>query len=152
MNLAERIAILFWFLLALFFSSESKKLGIGELSNPAPGFLPFVSGILLGLLSILLYLKNRAQGVGSKRKEIKKDLGNRKKIFWALGVLLFYCMFLDWLGFLLVTFVTMTFLYKKMGGRRWQLALFASFLTTAASYSVFQLWLLVNLPKGVLGF
>ncbi len=151
MNFREKITILFWFLIAFLICFESSKLEIGNLAHPGPGFFPALLGILLGVLSLLLFLKNRFERrIPNEQKS--EHPGSWEKVFWAVCALLFYGFFLNLLGFLLVTSLTMFFLFWKMGNHRWQVAFFASFLTTVSCYFVFQLWLSANLPKGFLGF
>ncbi len=152
MKVWEKITIIFWLLIAFVICFESSKLDMGSFAQPGAGFLPFLLGLLLGVLSLFLMMKNRIEAGSAKRG---KDLGEFfrwKKVFWALGALLFYALFLNFLGFILVTFLTLLFLYKKMGDNRWRFAFCASFLTIGFCYVVFQLWLSANLPKGVLGF
>jgi len=152
MSLREKITILFWFLIAFLICFESSKLGIGNFAHPGAGFFPVLLSILLGFLSFLLILKNRVEKRKSKEREIAKYSGSWKKVFWALCALSFYGFFLNLLGFLLVTFLTMFFLYRKMGDHPWPFAFSASLLITVFCYFVFQFWLSANLPKGVLGF
>jgi hypothetical protein len=152
MNLWEKITILFWFLIAFLICFESSKLGIGTFAQPGPGFFPILLSMLLGFLSILLILKNRLGKEKPNEREKAKPFGSWNKIFWVLCALSFYGLFLNRLGFLLVTFLTMLFLYRKMGDHRWPFAFSASLLTTVTCYLVFQFWLSANLPKGMLGF
>ena len=152
MNLWEKITILFWFLIALLICFESSKLGIGNFAHPGPGFFPILLSIILGFLSILLILKNHFQKRKPSEGEKAEHFGSWNKVFWVLCALSFYAFFLNRLGFLLVTFLTMFFLYRKMGDHRWPFAFSASLLTTVACYFVFQFWLSANLPKGMLGF
>lgn len=153
MEVWEKVTILFWFLIAFLICIESSKLEIGGFSHPGAGFLPLLLGLALALLSILLYVKNGIEKKNPERGEkTLGGLGNWKRVFWAVGALVFYGLFLNLLGFLLATFLTMFFLYLKMGDRRLRFALSASVVTTLSCYLVFQLWLSANLPKGVLGF
>jgi len=151
MNLWEKITILFWFVIAFLICFESSKLEIGDFARPGPGFFPALLGILLGVLSLLLFLKNHFERrVPNEPKS--KHFGSWEKVLWAVCALLFYGFLLNLVGFLLVTSLTLFFLFWKMGNHRWQFAFLASFLTTVSCYFVFQLWLSANLPKGFLGF
>jgi hypothetical protein len=152
MKVWEKITIIFWLLIAFVICFESSKLDMGSFAQPGAGFFPVLLSILLGFLSVLLFLKNRVEKRSPNKSEKAEHFGSWKKVFWALCALSFYGLFLNLLGFLLVTFLTMFFLYRKMGDRRWQFAFSASLLTTVSCYFVFQLWLSANLPKGVLGF
>ena len=77
-----------------------------------------------------------------------------KKALFVLGALVVYAVIMPVAGYLIGTFLLMTFLYwfADPTGVRWFLwCLALSLLTTAASYYVFSVLLNCQFPPGVLG-
>jgi hypothetical protein len=56
------------------------------------------------------------------------------------------------LGFLISTFILAAYLYRMLEPSGWVETLVAAALTTLGFYLVFQVWLEVQLPKGLLTF
>ena len=151
MKVYDQGSSLFWLLFSVFVFIESNRLGIGTLQNPETGFVSFGASGLLGVLSILLFLQS------SFKKEVAKTKSPFegtlwKKVFLVLIALLLYTKFMPVGGYLISTFLLMTFLFfiverQKM---RWVLAL--SSLATFVTYYVFSKWLNCQFPSGLFGF
>lgn len=129
----------------------SLKYGFGSLSEPGVGFITFFAGAILALLSLLLFF--------SSFREKEKPAGLRelwagldvKKVLYVLLLLVFYTVLLRPAGFPLCTFLLLFLLFRVKGSYGIWTTLFASFFVTAVSYLVFQVWLQVQLPRGLLG-
>ena len=142
---------LFWFLIGLVIAVYSLKYGLGSFSSPGPGFLPFLSGGALVLLSMIVFF----QQVGKGRGGSLASLWSHARWHTVLAVMLslvVYALLLRLLGFILDTFLLTTFLFRVMEPVRWQRVLAGAAATTLCSYAVFQLWLEAQLPSGFLGF
>jgi hypothetical protein len=139
------IACCFLFALAAVFCIKSLSLGIGSLRNPGAGFVPFWSATLLACLSLVIFVK----GLGEKKGELQLGKG-WKKCAWVLGSLLFYCFFLEKLGFPITAFVII-FSLLSLQNRKWVGIFLAALFTVFLSYVIFEFWLGVRLPKGILG-
>jgi hypothetical protein len=139
------IACCFLFALAAIFCIKSLSLGIGSLRNPGAGFVPFWSGTLLACLSAVIFIKS----LGEKKVELQFGKG-WKKCAWVLGNLLFYFFFLEKLGFPITAFVVI-FSLLSLQNRKWVGIFLATLLTVFLSYVIFEFWLGVRLPKGILG-
>jgi putative tricarboxylic transport membrane protein len=144
---------LFWLLLSIAVITESLRMGIGTVQNPGMGFMSFWAGGLLAILSLGLLvgtiLKKRRGG-----NEAALTGAGRKKALFVLGALVVYAVIMPVVGYLIGTFLLMTFLYwfADPTGMRWFLwCLVLSFLTTAVSYYVFSVLLNCQFPPGVLG-
>jgi putative tricarboxylic transport membrane protein len=77
---------------------------------------------------------------------------NWTKIALVLLSLLLYAFFLERLGFVLTTFVLLSFLLGCIEDRNWVKSLGTAGAAALASYAVFELWLQIRLPKGFFGF
>jgi putative tricarboxylic transport membrane protein len=66
--------------------------------------------------------------------------------------LLVYFFFLESLGFIVVSFLLMTFLFVVMASQKWHIALLQAFIFVGLAYLLFEILLKSQLPKGVFGF
>jgi hypothetical protein len=62
-----------------------------------------------------------------------------------------YILALNQLGFLISTFLLLSFLFRVKATYRLVNVIIMSLLITAASFFLFEVWLKVQLPKGILG-
>ena len=72
----DQITSLFLLGFAIFYCIESLRLGMGSLQEPEKGFIPFLSGVLLGCLSLVIFIKGtwgKKAGLGFG-KDWKKGL------------------------------------------------------------------------------
>lgn len=72
------------------------------------------------------------------------------KSFVLLATLVGYALLLEYLGFLICTFLFMFILLKSMEAYGWKLILGISLSTAIASYLIFYLLLKTQLPMGIL--
>lgn len=142
---------LFWLVFSIFVSIESARLGIGTLRNPGMGFMAFGTSILLGILSLILLLKTSL-----KKDEAKTEpqfAGKLwKRVFFVLVALIIYAKLMPLAGYLVGTFILMSFIFWIVKGQKWWWVLISSFLTTFVTYYVFSVWLRCEFPKGFFGF
>lgn len=150
MKKAHLIAGLCWFILAVAVCWEATRLKVGDLHRPGPGFLPFIAGTLLGLLSLTDLIQSWL-----KRKEADTPIWsgvNFRKLGAIIVALFLYLAMLNYLGFVLDTYLLLIFLFRVVEPYRWQAVLLSATLTMAAAYAFF-VWLLDSrLPAGILGF
>ena len=147
----DQMSSLVWLLLALYICTESMRLPLGAWRDPGPGFLPLGSGIILGILSGIAYLKASM----SKSPEAKGSWYSKerwKNLVVVVVALFAYAIFLEILGFLLATFLLLIFLFRGIEPQKWVVSIGGSALASFISYAVFELWLKTQLPKGILGF
>jgi len=152
MKKPDRKSSLVWLGFAGLVCVESLRLPLGSLHEPGPGFLPLLTGGLLGGLSVVCFLQ-AARG-GSKDAEVAWYSRERwKNLIWVLVALLVYAGILDFLGFVVSTFLLLVFLFRfGVTPQRWIWAIGGGALASVSCYAVFELWLRTNLPKGILGF
>ena len=142
-----------WMALGVVQCIESWRIGLGSVSEPAMGFIPFVLGmVIIGLSAVLLAESSLAMKKTSGRG-IRLWAGvNWKGIAWVTVLLLGYSLFLSRLGFLLATFFLMVFLLRTSGPLKWWVTLLIALLTSVLTYWVFGVWLSVPFPRGLLSF
>ena len=129
----------------------SLKYGFGSLSEPGVGFITFFAGAILALLAALLFfssLREKEKPAGLRELWAGLDV---KKVLYVLGLLVAYTVSLRPGGFLLCTLILLFLLFRVKGTYRIWTTLLVAFFVTAVSYLVFQVWLQVQLPRGILG-
>jgi putative tricarboxylic transport membrane protein len=145
---SERIAGLLMALLSGYILVASGRYPLGTVDNPGPGFLPVLCGAVLGLLSVIylvqLWLKKEPAKTSWPGREGLVRVGT---IFLAL---LLFTVFLPVTGYLVNTFALFVILLRPVGKQRWPLTLTVSTAAVVVSWLLFDRWLMVPLPRGIL--
>jgi len=146
----EEGSSLVWLGLAILICIGSLRLSLGSFQNPGPGFFPFIAGLVVGVLSVMVYFQ--ARRAASSAKETKQPLwtnpGGVKKVVLTTIALLVYAIGMDYLGFLISTFIFFVFLLRTIEPQRWGLVILESLLASGISYVIFEIWLQAQLPRG----
>jgi len=150
MKVYDQGSSIFWLLFSIFVFIESLRLGIGTLQNPETGFMSFGASGLLGILSLILFFRTSFK---KEEAEIKSPFYGTlwKRVFFLLIVLLLYTKFMPVGGYLISTFLLMTFLSFVVERQKVWWVLTFSFLTTLVTYYVFSKWLNCQFPSGLFG-
>lgn len=125
-------------------------MGIGRLSEPGPGLMPFGGGILLGILSLADLLLRNAHGL--KGEEIGLKGVRWGRLFLIIITLFAFTLLLPILGYLITTFLVMLFLYKFIEPQKWWVAISGAFLSTIITYLLFGVALKTLFPEGIFSF
>ena len=129
------------------------KLGFGSFHQPQAGFMPVLSGLVLGLLALI----DLISGLLNRWKTEKDDRTIWTNIHWGkllltLALLVAYTVLFTSVGFVITTVLLLIFLYRAMERRPWWVVLGASVVTTGLFYLGFKVGLDSQLPRGFLGF
>jgi len=142
---------LFWIGIGIIFCVGALDIGLGTPKAPRGGFFPFLGGmtlISLGLiLSLWSFLRPR---IKDAKERIFPPIYDLRRLLGIFIAPLAYGILLERLGFLLTTFSFMVFLLAFRSPRRWGPILVVSILTCLLSYVFFVILLKVQLPQGVL--
>jgi putative tricarboxylic transport membrane protein len=138
-------------ILSLVIAIHSCRLGVGSVGDPGPGFIFFYAALFIGLMAILLLV-----GSWTKKQEVVGP-GVFKNVDWVkvllpFAYILLYGLALEKAGFIISTFLLIFLLLKTIEAKRWSVAAFVGIAASLGTYAMFELWLHVRLPKGVLGF
>jgi putative tricarboxylic transport membrane protein len=147
----DRFSSLFWIGLSLVIAIHSYRLGIGSVGNPGPGFIFFYAALFIALMAILLLV-----GSWTKREE-EAGAGVFENVHWVkvllpFAYILLYALALEKAGFIISTFLLIFLLLKTIEAKGWPVAIFVGLTASLGTYAMFELWLRVRLPKGILGF
>jgi len=151
MRKADQISGIFWFLFSAFISIESYRLGLGNLHQPGPGFIFFWTAIVMGALSVVVFVRAWA---GKKTGESEGPIFGKENALKIILVPLFlfvYACLMETLGFILITLLLFIFLLGIIERKSWRWTIFVSVVVSGASYLVFEIWLKSQLPRGLLG-
>lgn len=148
----ERISSISLLLFSVFICFFSYRLSLGAITSPGPGFFPFYTGIILGLLSINAFAKTVAhqQIVIDRTKAVDTAINWRNIIFTVL-VLFCFPLILYIFGFLISTFLFTILFLRFINPQRWWVVVGMGGAVASISYFVFQYWLKIQFPSGILG-
>jgi hypothetical protein len=148
MKIYDLWSSLFWLLLSIYVCIESIRLGIGKPSEPDMGFMTFGASVILGIFSLILLARSLL-----KRKEVEitsASFGSTwKRPLVVMIALILYGILLPFLGYLICTFLLMSYLFWLLKGTKWWLVLSSSFLATIGTYYIFSKLLSCNFPEGL---
>lgn len=144
----ERICGFVTFFLGTSILWQGRHLGMGSLRGPGPGFFPNLVAILMMILSLFLIItKRKGDGEG---ESFPTQFTIRVVIVFV--VLLAYSFTLEYLGFVVVSFLLMAYLFRAFGSsRRWYVVILWALASVGTTYLLFEVLLKGNLPKGVFG-
>jgi putative tricarboxylic transport membrane protein len=145
---------LFWLFLSAAVFVESLRMEIGTVKMPGMGFMPFGASALLGMLSIVLLVKTIARKRQGGTAGASVALLGKKALMVLIAVIT-YSIIMPTIGYLIGTFLVMTFLYwllEQNGIRGIMRGIVLSLLTTTLSYYLFAVLLKCPFPAGILGF
>jgi len=152
MRYTDQSSSLFWLVVGIGITLRSLRYGFGNFHEPGPGFITFFSGAILTFLSLTLFIFSFVNQ--EKRIELRSlwaglEIG---KVLYVIFLLVAYTLALKSIGFLISTFILLFFLFQIKVTYRMRTILILSFLVTAGSYVIFEIWLKAQLPKGILGW
>ena len=131
----------------------SLQMPIGTFRAAGTGLFPLLLGIFLMILSgaflLNLFLRKKKE-LGRKGLEMEIH-GSARNVILFLATMALATLFLNPLGYPLVSFLLMVALLRILGTRRWTFNILLSLVTAAASYFLFVGWLKIPLPKGWIG-
>lgn len=127
--------------------------GLGKLSEPGPGFFPFVASVLIVLCSSIIVF-------GALVSPLRKRfvMGERApptrwvRIWLCVAALAAYAVALPWLGFGISTFLLMVGVSRIDPTVTWRMAFVIGSAGAVAFWVVFAYLLKVNFPPPTIGF
>jgi putative tricarboxylic transport membrane protein len=148
MKRSDAIAHIFLTAFGMVLSLMAFKLGLGAMSDPGPGFLPFYTGVIISLLSLFNLGRLARLGRVNEDPAAISPAINCKRAVYVVLILFFYSILLEKLGYLITTFLAMLLLFGIYERKRWWVAVVGSIIVTVITYVVFHVLLNVQLPEG----
>ena len=147
---SDLISGAFWLFFSILAALESYRLDLGAWQKPGSGFLPFGAACLLGIFSVVVFLRVLLAGEKVAKEEAWLKSKGWLKATFVLCVLLTYALSLERVGFMIVTFLLLCLLLKTIEPQTWPKTIIFSFLGSLLSYIIFQTCLKAQLPAGIL--
>jgi hypothetical protein len=128
----------------------SWRLGLGDVHNPGPGFMPFAAAAALGLMALVRLALLTAPREGGRVSAAPFPRPRLGVVAAVLGSLIGFGAVIDTLGFAVSTAVLLFVLFALVAGRRWWVAVAAALAVATAASLLFRA-LGLQLPRGPLG-
>ncbi len=126
----------------------------GKIDNPGAGFIPRIASLILIIISlsimIIAYRKYMGRKGGGAYKTFFSTRDGPKRIILACAFLLAYRLSFPILGFIPTNFLFFLFVTRSLGNFRWRISFTFSFLSTLMAYLLFQVFLRIQMPPGIL--
>ncbi len=143
----EIILNLLAMILGLWVMGLSWQLGLGSLAKPGTGLVPLLAGGVIFNSALLLVLFR-----GKTRQDTPSFDTKEKKTYLLMTVVFVSWMLaLPLLGYIGGTVLATFFLAKVMKIPGWLRPILLSVGTTLFCYFLFDFWLYMDLPRGILG-
>ena len=139
-----------WIAFGVFVVAHSwLRLKVGEIRSPGAGFMPFLLGCILLLVTVPMLLSAIIRRLKREESSPWTRPANFGKLCGVMAALLGYAVLLERLGFMVTTFAAMVAFFRMGGVQRWRSAVAYSVAATAISYGLFT-YLGVRFPSGTL--
>jgi putative tricarboxylic transport membrane protein len=150
MRLPDRYSSLFWLLVGLVTIAGSLYHGFGSLSKPGPGFLGLIAGALLAILALAVFVSSlNNRGTQEKLEDLWRSTEWSKPLLTVI-ILLIYGIVFEYVGFLITTTAIMFLLFRMRCPYSNLKMVLLALAATLSSFLLFQTWLDVPLPPGIL--
>ena len=152
MKSKDRVSGITLLILSILICIGASGFHMGSLSNPGTGLVPFLLGVIIGVLSLIMLTQTFIEKRTSQENDLSQNKVRSKiKPFLILFALLAYGLLLSALGHTITTFLLFVFLLRMITPHRWSVVIGGALLASVGSYVLFQLALNVQLPRGILG-
>jgi hypothetical protein len=141
-----------WMALGGLFEAGALQQGLMRRGVPGPGFLPLIGGLALIFVSLFVLvpaLKGKEKGESGG---FFPEPDSFRRLLFALGALFAFGIAMEYVGFLLTTFLFMLSMGRLIEPKGWSTILLLALLTAVLSHLLFSVFLEVQLPKGPIGF
>ncbi len=138
--------------LAAFIAYEALQLRYYTPLGPGPGFFSFWLALILGALGAVMVVQATLRPVEPMPDDFFSDRVGYLRIGAVVLALVGTIYLLEPLGFSLTMFAVCAFLLYALGRQGVVVTLLVSLSCSFGAYYVFNYWLMVPLPRGVLAF
>ena len=152
-RVVEWVFNLLWLLLGIGICIQSVRHQLWNPDGPGSGFIPFLTGLLIGVAGFLLFLGEQFKS--SEQKATGKFWENPvalKRVLYLVGSLCVMAFLMPRLGFLLTSTLASILMIRVIEPKKWVTVVSTSVVSCLLIYSLFRFLVQIKLPKGFLGF
>ena len=149
LTIVEKITSVLLFAFAIFIMLGARKYPLGAIDNPGPGFLPFLLGLALGGMSIALFIRDWKKRDSQPKVPSRPEGRGLIKVLSIFLMLLLFTLFFEIAGYIVNVFLFFLVLLGPIGRQKWSWSLSISIGAASISYVLFDLWLMLPLPRGI---
>jgi len=131
---------------------EVRRLPVGSVATPGPGFVPLALAVALIVVATVLAVRALARRGDAVAPSTSQPARRWWRPVMVVLAVFAYTLLLTRLGFVLSTSLLMVVLFRLVESPRWPLALGGSVAVAVLAHVVFKTWLGVRLPPGPWGF
>jgi putative tricarboxylic transport membrane protein len=146
----DRISSIFFLLFGIFILVGARNYAFGTFQEPGGGLYPTLIGGILVVMSIFLMLQTRHASAGDAPEWDWKGGGLRRCLLTLVGLLIVPFLF-NVIGFFPTMFLFILCMMKVILSVPWISALTTSIIGTVGGYFLFESWLKIQFPRGILG-
>jgi len=152
-KIREQVSGIIWMIIGGAFFLGSLKLGVGTFSQPSSGLLSFLSGGVLFFLGLLQLLNASMRGgfLNERGEHVSTAFFGKTGLYVVFGLFAYVCV-LQFIGFLISTLLLLYYLFRVMAQSKWYVPILHAFVAVTLSYLIFQVWLKIMFPSGILSF
>lgn len=130
----------------------SWQTNLGSLWQPGSGFMGFISGFFILVVGLIMVFRRRLSKspplIGTDSNSTS-HISSWSRIIYTVALLLAYAILLNTLGYIITTFLVMWGLFYHRRRGNLFLSCITSLITVVVTYVVFDVWLLVQFPRGI---
>jgi hypothetical protein len=141
----------FWIVLALGICAGALQLGLWGSAGPGSGFMPFLAGLLIGLVGLGRLVAAWSRET-TRAARFWEDPAAARRVIAVVLALCAMAAVMPVLGFLLTAMLVMAFLLRLTAETRLVTVIVLAIVSSLSVYWLFQSVLGVRLPKGLVGF
>jgi putative tricarboxylic transport membrane protein len=156
----ERLSSLVVILFGAGFLLYNVKYPLDTWGNPGPGIFPLMAGIALVILAAWelardvlkpASTRNEKSNVqGASLTETFRATHGERKIMLMIAIFVLYILMIKWIGFFVSNFFFVIIASRLIGARSWSAPVALSAGINLFCYALFDLWLKLSFPRGVL--
>lgn len=138
---------LFLLVLGLVIIFVSLGYGFGSLSRPGPGLYPGLIGTAISIFSFFILVSELRSGTA----QALLDKGGAQTLILMTATFCLWIVAMPFLGYVIVTLLAAYAFCKIMKLEGWRKPLAVSGGTALFLYLLFDYWMYIDLPRGILG-
>lgn len=131
---------------------QSVEIGLGTFHEPGPGFMPALSTVALGTLSLVYMILRILKRQSERRFEFRLGTNWLAAFHITIITFIYVVIALDKLGYLISTALWLVVIFRIAGVRSWIRNVLFSLITVMTSYFILAKMAHCILPGGIFSF